>query len=179
MDTFDEAGFSFTRAEKKLLEDLRDSPDHMAFFDWLPESINTVTRRAAYSLRQKHLVILREDGPYTEERRWRIHLILYRDPALTLAENIWDILTVVCKAPRQIKPQFFTWFASDSDELRFCGNLGIGGKVWHENIKPIRVSCYPEDEKRYGPTVDLANLLLNELCLSVGYRGRTTWKENK
>lgn len=53
-------------------------------------------------------------------------------------------------------------------EWRFCGSLGMGGKLWRpdpwEGGRPARVTCYPEDETpRMTAAMERANARLAEV----------------
>ena len=66
-------------------------------------------------------------------------------------EIVWDILERTCGAMPGMRDEFVstaTRYIKDgkSLEFRFQGDLGFGGKIWIEERRPIRVSCYPEDE---------------------------------
>ena len=77
-----------------------------------------------------------------------------------IANEIYTILVEVCGAPdptritksgEEYNPyryEFVYEFSEKEEptrEWRFCGNLGFGGKFWHNNDK-FYVSCYREDE---------------------------------
>ena len=60
------------------------------------------------------------------------------------AGRIWDLLVSLCGAREAERYDFIASIRYHGlTEYRFQGTLGFGGKVYR---KPLRVSCYPEDE---------------------------------
>lgn len=61
-------------------------------------------------------------------------------------DAVWSVL-VECAGARESDRDQFMMYWPECREFRFCGLLGLGGKVWSEDYdRPVRVSCYREDE---------------------------------
>ena len=60
------------------------------------------------------------------------------------ANKVYDILVKECGASEAERFSFVTEFTSEvpTNEWRFCGNLGFGGKFWIRGY----VTCYQEDK---------------------------------
>ena len=61
------------------------------------------------------------------------------------ARAVYAVLVEECGAPVISFDDFVSVFTgtSPTQEWRFCGDLGFGGKFRHPEM---RVNCYPEDE---------------------------------
>ena len=59
--------------------------------------------------------------------------------------KVWDILVEHAGAYEPLRENFLASVDTATREWRFQGQLGFGGKVWFEDGRATRVSCYPED----------------------------------
>jgi hypothetical protein len=79
----------------------------------------------------------------------------------------YNICINECGAPKldlNDLDHFVEYFLNTKDpEWRFQGNLGFGGKLYHQYHKGFYVSCYAEDEPRYRDMIDNTNRLLKEI----------------
>lgn len=84
-------------------------------------------------------------------------------------EEIWEILKRCCGASDHWRDNFIMTAKNHlaeghSLEYRFRGSLGFGGKVWIEEGREPRVTCYPEDETPARRVmIDAANAELLQL----------------
>jgi hypothetical protein len=63
------------------------------------------------------------------------------------ANSIYDLLVKYCKALESERASFVCNMTEPDfscHEWRFRGNLGFGGKFYHD----MRISCYPEDRTK-------------------------------
>jgi hypothetical protein len=62
------------------------------------------------------------------------------------ANKIYDVASGYCGATESHRDSF-CWYAmrNGTGEYRFCGNLGLGGKLYLDH-SVWRISCYREDE---------------------------------
>lgn len=76
------------------------------------------------------------------------------------ANQVYDILVTHAGAPEGMRDNFvYHW--GTSDEYRFGGLLGFGGKFWYPNFK---VNCYSEDlTPGRQIIIDEVNRLLQEI----------------
>ncbi len=66
---------------------------------------------------------------------------------LSQASALYDILVTYADALPEERPRFIAYLCDGANwhEWRFCGSLGMGGKLYHSGGR-FWVSCYSEDE---------------------------------
>lgn len=82
-----------------------------------------------------------------------------------VANEIYDVLVEECKAPERMREDFISFCSRSyrSREYRFIGNLGFGGKFWHNDGR-FYVTCYSEDEtEQRRKAIKAANERLAEI----------------
>lgn len=85
------------------------------------------------------------------------------------AEAIFDLLVKHAGARENMRYEFVrahiekSWYGYPT-EFRFQGDLGFGGKFWNGYGKDgWAVTCYSEDNTKYGEKVKRLNVLLADL----------------
>ncbi|HEY9644245.1 MAG TPA: hypothetical protein V6C57_27370 [Coleofasciculaceae cyanobacterium] len=82
------------------------------------------------------------------------------------ANQIWDILVADAGANESDRDQFLAAQFVGCVEYRFCGLLGLGGKLW-DNCGRVYVTCYSED---MTPEREQIIELVNEKLVQYGDR---------